>query len=82
MLREYQYGLGEGSTFNPAQLAFKMYTSRSYPCQLGGLQLEGCSFDGNTLTENQRDSPSVSAIPTAEVAWVSKVSQFSHEFPL
>lgn len=35
--------------------------------------MEGCSFDGNTLTENQRDSPSVSAIPTAEVAWVPKV---------
>jgi len=43
-----------------------------FTVKLGGLQLEGCSFDGNTLTENQRDSPSVSAIPTAEVAWVSK----------
>ncbi|KAM7436007.1 Cytoplasmic dynein 2 heavy chain 1 [Porites harrisoni] len=43
-----------------------------FTVKLGGLQLEGCSFDGNTLTENQRDSPSVSAIPTASVAWVSK----------
>lgn len=39
--------------------------------------MEGCSFDGNTLTENQRDSPSVSAIPTAAVAWVPKVRQFA-----
>lgn len=43
-----------------------------FTVKLGGLQLEGCSFDGNTLTENQRDSPSVSAIPNAEVAWVPK----------
>ena len=39
--------------------------------------MEGCTFDGNTLTENQRDSPSVSAIPTAAVAWVPKVRQFA-----
>ncbi|XP_074620352.1 cytoplasmic dynein 2 heavy chain 1-like [Acropora palmata] len=43
-----------------------------FTVKLGGLQLEGCTFDGNTLTENQRDSPSVSAIPTAAVAWVPK----------
>lgn len=42
-------------------------------CQLGGLQLEGCAFDGNALTENQRDSASVSAIPACTVAWVPKV---------
>ena len=42
-------------------------------CQVGGLQLEGCTFDGNTLSENQRDSSSVAAIPTATIAWVPKV---------
>uniref|UniRef100_A0A8C9SU16 Dynein cytoplasmic 2 heavy chain 1 n=1 Tax=Scleropages formosus TaxID=113540 RepID=A0A8C9SU16_SCLFO len=31
--------------------------------KVGGLQLEGCSFDGSCLSENQHDSPSVSAVP-------------------
>ncbi|EDO38992.1 predicted protein [Nematostella vectensis] len=45
-----------------------------YPVKLGGLQIEGCTFDGNALTENQNDSPSVSAVPTATMAWVPKDS--------
>ncbi|XP_022324921.2 cytoplasmic dynein 2 heavy chain 1-like isoform X2 [Crassostrea virginica] len=40
--------------------------------KIGGLQLEGCSFDGARLSENQRDSPSVSAIPPCHVAWIPK----------
>lgn len=44
------------------------------PVKLGGLQLEGCSFDGKRLSENQHDSPSVSAIPPCDVAWVQKVN--------
>ncbi|XP_064610087.1 cytoplasmic dynein 2 heavy chain 1-like isoform X3 [Liolophura sinensis] len=40
--------------------------------RIGGLQLEGCSFDGSRLSENQRDSPSVAAIPPCVVAWVPK----------
>ena len=35
--------------------------------------MEGCSFDGARLSENQRDSPSISAIPPCSVAWI-KVS--------
>lgn len=42
--------------------------------KVGGLQLEGCTFDGARLSENQRDSPSVSAIPPCHVAWIPKVS--------
>lgn len=42
--------------------------------KVGGLQLEGCSFDGSRLSENQRDSPSVSAVPPCQVAWIPKVS--------
>ncbi|XP_052794024.1 cytoplasmic dynein 2 heavy chain 1-like isoform X3 [Mya arenaria] len=38
--------------------------------KIGGLQLEGCSFDGTRLSENQQDSPSISAIPPCVVAWV------------
>lgn len=38
--------------------------------KIGGLQLEGCSFDGTRLSENQRDSPSISAIPPCMVAWI------------
>ncbi|XP_041357041.1 cytoplasmic dynein 2 heavy chain 1-like isoform X2 [Gigantopelta aegis] len=40
--------------------------------RIGGLQLEGCSFDGSRLSENQRDSPSISAIPPCSVAWIPK----------
>ncbi|OWF37256.1 Cytoplasmic dynein 2 heavy chain 1 [Mizuhopecten yessoensis] len=40
--------------------------------KLGGLQIEGCNFDGSRLSENQRDSPSVSGIPPCVVAWVPK----------
>lgn len=40
--------------------------------KVGGLQLEGCSFDGSRLSENQRDSPSVSAVPPCQVAWIPK----------
>ncbi|CAH1776602.1 unnamed protein product [Owenia fusiformis] len=40
--------------------------------KLGGLQLEGCTFDGTRLSENQRDSPSVSAVPDCVVAWIPK----------
>ena len=40
--------------------------------QIGGLQLEGCSFQGDRLMENQLDSPSVIAMPTCTVAWVTK----------
>ncbi|XP_043547742.1 cytoplasmic dynein 2 heavy chain 1 isoform X2 [Chiloscyllium plagiosum] len=38
--------------------------------RIGGLYLEGCSFDGNRLSENQHDSPSVSAVPTCYMAWI------------
>uniref|UniRef100_A0A8D3C9S8 Cytoplasmic dynein 2 heavy chain 1 n=1 Tax=Scophthalmus maximus TaxID=52904 RepID=A0A8D3C9S8_SCOMX len=41
--------------------------------KVGGLQLEGCSFDGVHLCENQHDSPSVSAVPTCYMAWVTQV---------
>lgn len=43
--------------------------------RLGGLLMEGCSFDGSRLSENQRDSPSVSGIPPCVVAWIRKVRQ-------
>ncbi|XP_030632529.1 cytoplasmic dynein 2 heavy chain 1 [Chanos chanos] len=38
--------------------------------KIGGLQLEGCSFDGTALFENQHDSPSVSAVPVCYTAWI------------
>ncbi|KAM9359311.1 cytoplasmic dynein 2 heavy chain 1 isoform 6-T6 [Symphorus nematophorus] len=40
--------------------------------KVGGLQLEGCSFDGVHLCENQHDSPSVSAVPPCYMAWVPR----------
>ncbi|XP_070553238.1 cytoplasmic dynein 2 heavy chain 1-like isoform X2 [Ptychodera flava] len=40
--------------------------------KIAGLQLEGCTFDGRHLSENQRDSASVSAIPACTVAWIMK----------
>ncbi|XP_071951365.1 cytoplasmic dynein 2 heavy chain 1-like isoform X2 [Antedon mediterranea] len=40
--------------------------------KIGGLQLEGCTFDGSQLTSNQPNSPSVSSVPGCTVAWVPK----------
>ncbi len=44
------------------------------PVKIGGLQLEGCTFDGQRLSENQRDSPIVSSIPDCVVAFIPKVT--------
>ena len=41
--------------------------------KIGGLQIEGCSFDGSRLSENQRDSPSISGIPPCSVAWIKVI---------
>ncbi|XP_013915709.1 PREDICTED: cytoplasmic dynein 2 heavy chain 1 [Thamnophis sirtalis] len=38
--------------------------------QISGLQLEGCSFDGNRLSENQHDSSSVSTVLPCYMAWI------------
>nr|XP_014347414.1 PREDICTED: cytoplasmic dynein 2 heavy chain 1 [Latimeria chalumnae] len=38
--------------------------------KIGGLQLEGCSFDGKRLLENQHDSPSVSSVLPCYMAWI------------
>nr|XP_023648221.1 cytoplasmic dynein 2 heavy chain 1 isoform X1 [Paramormyrops kingsleyae]XP_023648222.1 cytoplasmic dynein 2 heavy chain 1 isoform X1 [Paramormyrops kingsleyae] len=38
--------------------------------KVDGLKLEGCSFDGTQLSENQHDSPSVSAVPSCCMAWI------------
>ncbi|MED6252087.1 hypothetical protein ATANTOWER_006838, partial [Ataeniobius toweri] len=46
--------------------------------KVGGLQLEGCRFDGVHLSENQHDSPSVSAVPACHMAWAPQLpSDFS-----
>ncbi|XP_017286523.1 cytoplasmic dynein 2 heavy chain 1 isoform X3 [Kryptolebias marmoratus] len=42
--------------------------------KVGGLQLEGCWFDGTHLSENQHNSPSVSAVPPCYMAWVPQTS--------
>lgn len=42
--------------------------------KIGGLQLEGCSFDGGRLTESAPDSPSVTAFPSCYIAWIPRVS--------
>ncbi|XP_029374274.1 cytoplasmic dynein 2 heavy chain 1 isoform X3 [Echeneis naucrates] len=47
--------------------------------KVGGLQLEGCSFDGVHLCENQHDSPSVSAVPPCYMAWVPQNSAVDPE---
>ncbi|XP_051482944.1 cytoplasmic dynein 2 heavy chain 1 isoform X1 [Apus apus] len=38
--------------------------------KITGLQLEGCSFDGNRLSENLHDSPSVSSVLPCYMAWI------------
>ncbi|KAG2456324.1 DYHC2 protein, partial [Polypterus senegalus] len=47
-------------------------TEAKLQVKIGGLQLEGCSFDGNRLSESQHDSPSVSAVPPCYMAWISQ----------
>ncbi|MEQ2306673.1 Cytoplasmic dynein 2 heavy chain 1, partial [Ameca splendens] len=42
--------------------------------KVGGLQLEGCRFDGVHLSENQHDSPSISAVPACHMAWAPQSS--------
>ncbi|CAL1541204.1 unnamed protein product [Lymnaea stagnalis] len=42
--------------------------------KIGGLMIEGCTFDGSRLSENQRDSPTVAAIPPCTVSWIPKDS--------
>uniref|UniRef100_A0A2C9JPE7 Dynein heavy chain C-terminal domain-containing protein n=1 Tax=Biomphalaria glabrata TaxID=6526 RepID=A0A2C9JPE7_BIOGL len=42
--------------------------------KVGGLMIEGCTFDGSRLSENQRDSPTVVAIPPCIVSWIPKES--------
>ena len=46
--------------------------SLDWYAQIGGLQLEGCSFDSARLVENRHDSPSVVAMPPCMVSWVTK----------
>ncbi|XP_076138461.1 cytoplasmic dynein 2 heavy chain 1 [Alosa pseudoharengus] len=46
--------------------------------KVGGLKLEGCSFDGNRLSENQHDSPSVSAVPSCYMAWIPQSAAGSY----
>ncbi|MBZ3869929.1 Cytoplasmic dynein 2 heavy chain 1 [Sciurus carolinensis] len=38
--------------------------------KISGLFLEGCSFDGNRLSENQHDSPSVSSVLPCFMGWI------------
>ncbi|XP_054598719.1 cytoplasmic dynein 2 heavy chain 1 isoform X1 [Nothobranchius furzeri] len=47
--------------------------------KVGGLQLEGCRFDGVHLSENQHDSPTVSAVPPCCMAWVPQASAAGSE---
>jgi len=45
-----------------------------YQVKVCGLQIEGCVFDGSRLSENQRDSTTVSTVPPFNVAWIPKTS--------
>lgn len=47
-----------------------------FPWQVSGLCLEGCSFDGNRLSENQHDSPSVSSVLPCFMGWIPQVIYF------
>ncbi|KAM8977653.1 cytoplasmic dynein 2 heavy chain 1 [Pelodytes ibericus] len=42
--------------------------------KISGLHLEGCSFNGSSLSKNQHDSPSVSMVPSCHMAWISQQS--------
>ena len=51
------------------QFAFGYITVATY---IGVFSHQGCSLQGHQLMENQLDSPSVIAMPTCTVAWVTK----------
>ncbi|XP_064815272.1 cytoplasmic dynein 2 heavy chain 1-like [Oncorhynchus masou masou] len=53
-------------------------TEAQLQVKVGGLQLEGCSFDGARLSENRHDSPSVSAVPDCYMAWIAQCSSGSY----
>ncbi|XP_052360063.1 cytoplasmic dynein 2 heavy chain 1 isoform X2 [Oncorhynchus keta] len=53
-------------------------TEAQLQVKVGGLQLEGCSFDGARLSENRHDSPSVSAVPACYMAWIAQCSSGSY----
>ena len=42
------------------------------PVSIGGLLLEGCSFEGGTLKENAPNSPTVIPMPAVTLAWLPK----------
>ncbi|XP_065136472.1 cytoplasmic dynein 2 heavy chain 1 [Paramisgurnus dabryanus] len=53
-------------------------TEAKLQVKVGGLQLEGCSFDGHRLAESQHDSPSVSAVPPCFMAWIPRTALGSY----
>lgn len=50
--------------------------------KLGGIQLEGCAFEGGHLVKNQRDSPSVTTLTDVLVAWVKEAPPQGHSIAL
>uniref|UniRef100_A0A8C6EAF8 Dynein cytoplasmic 2 heavy chain 1 n=1 Tax=Moschus moschiferus TaxID=68415 RepID=A0A8C6EAF8_MOSMO len=42
--------------------------------KISGLLLEGCSFDGNRLSENEHDSPSVSSVLPCFMGWIPQAA--------
>ena len=42
--------------------------------KISGLLLEGCSFDGNRLSENQHDSPSVLSVLPCFMGWIPQAA--------
>ncbi|XP_026115691.1 cytoplasmic dynein 2 heavy chain 1-like [Carassius auratus] len=46
--------------------------------KVGGLQLEGCVFDGKRLAESHHDSPSVCAVPACYMAWIPQSAMGSY----
>lgn len=50
------------------------YNTEFLSVQISGLLLEGCSFDGSRLSENQHDSPSVSSVLPCYMGWTPQVS--------
>ncbi|KAJ3590362.1 hypothetical protein NHX12_008314, partial [Muraenolepis orangiensis] len=58
-------------SMNCSMDSLRFVTSWKSPIkEVGGLQLEGCSFDGVRLSENQHESPSVASVPPCYMAWV------------
>jgi hypothetical protein len=56
------------STWTPSEIS-----TSPIKCQIEGLMLQGCRFDGTRLTELTSDDPTFIPVPMCHIAWMPNV---------